>query len=120
MSVYREILPDSYLIILTDAYQASEVEVLQRALLRAGSSGKAHVWVDCSEWHQPSEEVIHLLGEFYLQLQHRHIELILCHLEADVQQAVQQLPTNSQPPVLATLLDASLYCRNAAHLRPVA
>ena len=40
LNVYREILPDSYLLILTDVQQTTEGEVLQRAFHRAGSSGK--------------------------------------------------------------------------------
>ena len=122
MDVYREILPDSYLLIVTGTCQVTEAEVLQRALRRAGGSGKASVWVDCSELHHPSITVIQLLAEFYVRLRKRHIQLILCHLEEDVRQAVEQLPPSSQPLMLGTLLDASLYCRNlhTPHLQEVA
>ncbi|UOG74577.1 STAS domain-containing protein [Hymenobacter tibetensis] len=112
MNVYREILPDSYLLILTDSEQTLEPEPLQRALQRASGSGKANVWIDCSELHHPSTAIIQLLGEFYLRLRHQHIQLVLCHLEEVVQQEVLQLPAASQPVIVATLLDASLYCRN--------
>ncbi|HEX8428388.1 hypothetical protein [Hymenobacter sp.] len=112
MNVYREILPDSYLLILTDEEHSAEPEALHRALQRAGGSGKNNVWVDCSELHQPSQAIIKLLSDFYIRLRHQHIQLILCHLEDGLQQAILQLPPSSQPLVLATLLDASLYCRN--------
>jgi anti-anti-sigma regulatory factor len=111
MHVYREILPESYLLILTGNH-FSEASLLQRALHRAGGSGKPNIWVDCSELHHPSTSVIELIGQFCEQLRQRGIQLILCHLEEDFQHAVQQLPASSQPLVLATLLDASLYCRN--------
>jgi anti-anti-sigma regulatory factor len=120
MNIYREILPDSYLLIPTGACQTTGDKALQRALYRASGSGKPNVWVDCSELHHPSAAVIELLGEFYVRLRQRHIQLILCHLEDEVQQAVQQLPTASQPLMLATLLDASLYCRNTVHLKSAA
>ncbi|MBC8084950.1 MAG: hypothetical protein H7Z21_17270 [Hymenobacter sp.] len=122
MNVYREILPDSYLLILIDTHQTTEAETLERALQRAGGSGKANIWVDCSELHHPSKAIIQLLGEFHVRLHHRHIQLVLCHLEDEARDAVQQLPPASQPLVLATLLDASLYCRNlhAGRLRSVA
>ncbi len=112
MNVYREILPDSYLLILTDRQQRIETQALQRALQRASGSGKANVWIDCSELHHPSADLIQLLGDFYVRLRHQHIQLVLCHLEDEVQQEVLQLPAASQPLMLATLLDASLYCRN--------
>ena len=112
MNVYREILPDSYLLILTDTQRTIEAEALQRALQRAGGSGKVNVWVDCSELHHPSTAVIQLLGEFSVRLHHQRIQLVLCHLESEVRQAVQQLPAALQPLILETLLDASLYCRN--------
>lgn len=112
MNVYREILPDSYLLILSDEQHTIEPEALQRALQRAGDSGKTNVWVDCSEFHHPSKAVIQLLGDFCVRLRHQHIQLVLCHLEDETQQAVLELPASSQPLILATLLDASLYCRN--------
>lgn len=114
MNVYREILPDSYLLILIDAQPTSEVAALQRALQRAQGSGKTSVWVDCSELHHPSSPVIELLSEFHRRLGHQHIQLVVCHLESHAQQVIQQLPTDAQPLILETLLDASLYCRNLA------
>lgn len=111
MHVYREILPESYLVIPTGSY-FTEAQMLQRALRRASGSGKANIWVDCSELHHPSAAIIELFGQFCVQMRRRGIQLILCHLEEDFQQAVQQLPAASQPLILATLLDASLYCRN--------
>ncbi|MBO0356905.1 anti-sigma factor antagonist [Hymenobacter sp. BT186] len=115
--MYREILPESYLLILTGSY-FTEAQTLQRALRRAGGSGKPNIWLDCSELHHPPTAVIELLGQFCVQMQRRGIQLILCHLEEDFQQAVQQLPTASQPLMLGTLLDAALYCRNL-HPRPL-
>ena len=117
MNVYREILPDSYLLILADEQHTTEPKALQRALQRAKESGKINIWVDCSEFHHPSEDVIQLLGDFCVRLRHQHIQLILCHLEYETQQAILQLPTSSQPLILATLLDAALYCRNLHNSR---
>jgi anti-anti-sigma regulatory factor len=117
MHVYREILPESYLLILTGSHFA-EAQLLQRALRRAGSSGKTNIWVDCSELHDPSADVIELLGQSCAQMRQRGIQLIMCHLEEDFQQAVQQLPAASQPLILGTLLDAALYCRNL-HPKPL-
>ncbi|WP_022821825.1 STAS domain-containing protein [Hymenobacter norwichensis] len=111
MHVYREILPESYLLILTGSH-FTDAHTLQRALHRAGGSGKANIWIDCSEMSHPTTAVVELLGQFCKQVRSRGIELILCHLEEECQHAVQQLPTAAQPLVLATLLDASLYCRN--------
>ncbi|SHL59596.1 hypothetical protein [Hymenobacter psychrotolerans] len=112
MDVYREILPDSYLLILADAAHAAGEKVLQRALQRACSSGKASVWVDCSQLPELPAEVLQLLGNYYELLQSKQVNLVLCHLADGLQGTVQALPGHQRPPVVATLLEAASYCRS--------
>ncbi|QNH62674.1 STAS domain-containing protein [Hymenobacter sediminicola] len=112
LDVYREILPDSYLLILTDVPNAPENEVLRRALHRAGTSGKASVWVDCSQLPKLPAAALQLLGAYYETLQHRHIHLVLCHLTDELREAIEALPGTQRPPVVATLLEAACYCRS--------
>ncbi|QNE38843.1 hypothetical protein F1C16_04380 [Hymenobacter sp. NBH84] len=49
MQVYREILPNSYLVILVEsAPAATDAGLLRSALRQASRSGKEQVWLDCS------------------------------------------------------------------------
>lgn len=114
MEVYREILPDSYLLILTDnpAPHPAEVAALRQALRRAGASGKTNIWVDCSQLQHLPEQALRLLCDFYLRFQHQHVNLVLCHLDDDSQHTIQELPMPAQPPVVDTLLEAARYCRS--------
>lgn len=112
MDVYREILPDSYLLILADAANATGEEGLRRALKRAGSSGKASVWVDCSQLPDLPTAALQLLGTYYELLQEKQVNLVLCHLSDGLQGTVQALPRHQRPPVVATLLEAAGYCRS--------
>ncbi|MBD2714183.1 hypothetical protein KBK19_03945 [Microvirga sp. STR05] len=112
LDVYREILPDSYLLILTDVPHAPENEALRRALHRAGTSGKASVWVDCSQLPELPAAALQLLGTYYETLRNRHIQLVLCHLADGLCEAIEALPWAQRPPVVATLLEAACYCRS--------
>ena len=116
MEVYREVLPNSYLLILTDGdtpaagVRAPEVPLLH-ALRRASRSGKTSIWVDCSHLQQLSLASLRVLLRFYRRLQQRQVSLVLCHLEGTVQQQLARLPASACPPVLPSLLDAESYCR---------
>ncbi len=119
MNVYREILPDSYLLILTDSGSPESAGNLRQALSRAGASGKQSVWIDCSAFASFSTAVLQVLSEYYLYFQRKHLPLVLCHLTAKAAETLRALPWAQRPPVVATLLEAAGYCRSQQHL-PVA
>lgn len=116
MEVYREVLPNSYLLILTDgetpaaAAAAPETPLLQ-ALRRASRSGKNSIWIDCSHLQQLSSASMRVLLRFYRRLKQRQVSLVLCHLEGAVRQQLASLPSSACPPVVPSLLDAESYCR---------
>ncbi|GAA4013487.1 hypothetical protein GCM10022408_28220 [Hymenobacter fastidiosus] len=110
LEVYHEILPESYLLILTENAELREEVSLAKALRRAAHSGKASVWIDCSHIHQLPQQAMTLLLKYYQQLRHRHMPLVLCHLDESLQQLFRQLPATVRPPIVATLLDADQYC----------
>ncbi|MBX0291440.1 STAS domain-containing protein [Hymenobacter sp. HSC-4F20] len=111
MEVYREILPESYLLILADDGDAAGGPQLSCALRRALRSGKPSIWIDCSHLHNLSFPTLRVLLRYYRRLQERHIPLVLCHLDGPVGHLLAKLPTALRPPVVPSLLDAERYCR---------
>ncbi|UYZ58971.1 STAS domain-containing protein [Hymenobacter latericus] len=111
MEVYREILPESYLLILADDIPTTvdDEDALDRALRRASRSGKSSVWVDCSHLHHLPPDTAELLGYYYQRLARHGMSLVLCHLNAEVR-AELELLSATPLPVVDTLLDAEKYC----------
>ncbi|OON68001.1 STAS domain-containing protein [Hymenobacter sp. CRA2] len=118
MEVYREILPESYLLILADDIPPSldHEEALDRALRRAARSGKSSVWVDCSHLHHLPPDAAELLLYYYRKLTRHGMSLVLCHLNETVQAELERL-TTARLPVVSTLLDAERYCHLPANRR---
>ena len=113
MEIYREILPESYLLILIEDRSHPEEYGLARALRQAARSGKPSVWVDCSALHHLSTRALSLLLGYYQRLRRRNTQLVLCHLTDDVQDSLKGTPPAACPPIVSTLLDAALYCQAA-------
>ncbi|GAB3232626.1 hypothetical protein GCM10027346_20020 [Hymenobacter seoulensis] len=111
MEVYREILPESYLLILADDNEPATKDQLSYALRRASRSGKPNIWVDCSHTRNLSFATLRLLARYYRRLRKQQVQLVLCHLGDSARQLMAKLPTALCPPVVPTLLDAEQYCR---------
>lgn len=112
MEVYREILPDSYLLILAnDVPEAAEDDnALDWALRRAARSGKSSVWVDCSHLDHLPPNAAELLTFYYQKLHAHGMSLLLCHVNPNVQRELESLVPSLRPPIVKTLLDAEQYC----------
>jgi len=108
--VYREILPESYLLILAPEQHTLGGVPLSQALYGAAHSGKPSVWVDCSNLQQLSHHTCQVLLHYYQQYMQLGISLVLCHLEPEVEQALVQACPTVPPPIVPTLLDADQYC----------
>lgn len=117
MEVYREILPNSYLLILADDDAPTAEAQLSSALRLASRSGKPSIWVDCSHLHHLPLSSLRVLLRYYRRLRARQVPLVLCHLGEAAHQLLAKLPTASCPPVVPSLLDAERYCR---HPHPLA
>jgi anti-anti-sigma regulatory factor len=113
MEVYREILPESYLLVVADDTLLSDDEPekpLRKALSRAARSGKISIWIDCSQLEQLPPQTAEMLARYCRKLDKQGISLILCHLsEALGQLLLAQVPELSGC-VLPTLLDAEQHC----------
>lgn len=114
MEIYREILPESYLLILTEDRSHPAEYGLARALQQAARSGKPSIWVDCGALRHMSERALALLFSYYKRLRRRNTQLVLCHVTDDVQDSLKATPPAACPPIVSTLLDAALHCQ-AAH-----
>lgn len=118
MEVYREILPESYLLILADDVPASfeREDALDCALRRAARSGKSSVWVDCSHLQHLPTDAADLLAYYHDKLAEHGMSLVLCHLTDAVRAELEAL--NRRPlPVVSTLLDAERYCHRPRAIR---
>jgi len=109
--VYREILPESYLLILAPERHTLGGMPLAQALYGAGHSGKPSVWIDCSDLHQLSERTCQVLLHYHQLYTQWGINLVLCHLEPEVEQALRQACSTTPPAIVPTLLDAAYYCQ---------
>jgi ABC-type transporter Mla MlaB component len=108
MRVYREILPNSCLLILTDSEESAlTVLLLSEALQQACASGKASVWVDCSNLQQLSSTVLAVLQQYTTWLQQQNKQLVVCHPPA----SLQVKPSDANLMLAPSLLDAELQCR---------
>ncbi|WP_324670919.1 hypothetical protein [Hymenobacter sp. GOD-10R] len=106
LDIQREILPDSYLLILApDSTSPDEIK-LSRALHRASRSNKKAVWVDCSLLEALSEDAIDLLLAYAFHLRCQNRRLVLCHVPDQVRHHFLNLDSASQPLLVASLLDA--------------
>ena len=111
MEVYREILPNSYLLMLISPTDSADDGQLACALRRAYRSGKHSIWVDCSQLQHLPVSFLPVLVRYYQRLRRRQIPLVLCHLGEAAQHCLNGLPTALRPPVVISLLDAEHYCR---------
>lgn len=113
MEVYREILPQSYLLILTDS-EPKDLTPLSYALRLASRSGKSNIWIDCSHVTKMPFSVLRVLVRYYRRLLARNVSLVLCHVSDAAHQQMAKLATADRPPVMPSLLDAEQYC-NSPH-----
>lgn len=113
MEVYREILPESYLLILVDEVPPTtdSRKALSQALSRAARSGKASIWLDCSNLHQLPGQAPELLHHYCAKLRRRGISLLLCHLSEAVGRELLAQQPGISAFMVPTLLDAQQYCR---------
>ena len=109
MQVYREILPNSYLLILVESPNSlTDVGLLRDALRRAGRSGKSSVWIDCSGIPTLKPSLLGVLTYYAEWLHRRHIDLIVCHPPATLTGASLEEVCAGSLLVANTLLDAEM------------
>ncbi|TGD80781.1 hypothetical protein [Hymenobacter wooponensis] len=106
LDVYREVLPNGFLLILSPEASSSDEVKLSRALHRATRSDKQAILIDFSLVESISDEAIDLLLAYAFMLHAQDRRLILCHVPQPVQHHFIYLDAASQPLLVPSLLDA--------------
>jgi hypothetical protein len=110
MDVHHEILPDRYLLLLTDATTpatGSAADTLARCLQQAWRSGKTSVWVDCSRLHHLPTAARDLLLRYQKRLGRRAVRLVLSRANTNVQQAFDGVAPEARPEMVSHELGSS-------------
>lgn len=105
--VYREQLPESYLLVLGPGTAGEPEEALAHWLNCARTSGKPAVWVDCGMLSSLSDEAAALLLASHYQLQQVHSHLVLVHVPQRVAKELLERAPGAVPCIVPTLLDAA-------------
>jgi anti-anti-sigma regulatory factor len=107
LEVHRELLPNSFLLILSPDIGCDDNEVkLTRALHRASRSDKYAVLVDCSLVECLNEDAVDLLLAYSFMLHAQNRCLVMCHVPDPVRHHFLHLDEPSQPLLALSLLDA--------------
>ena len=107
LDVYREMLPNSFLLILSPDMSPVLDEVkLSRALHRASRSNKPAILMDFSLVSSLSEEVIELVLAYAFVLRAQGRRLILCYVPESAHHHFLYLDAASQPLLVPSVLDA--------------
>ncbi|GAA4030926.1 hypothetical protein GCM10022409_13950 [Hymenobacter glaciei] len=106
-TVFHELLPESYLIILAPGTDGPSEVALADQLHCAERSGKPEVWVDCGMLNELSGEAAHLLWDAHYHLQEHYGRLVLVHVAEPVKKALLAQHLGPTPRIVPTLLDAA-------------
>lgn len=106
-TVFHELLPESYLIILAPGADDSSEAALAHHLRCAERSGRSEVWVDCSLLSELPAKDAHLLWDTHHHLQEQHAHLVLVHVADAVKKSLLAQHLGPTPRIVPTLLDAA-------------
>jgi hypothetical protein len=105
--VYHEVLPESYLLILTPSSANEPEEGLDHALSCASRSGKPAVWVDCKRVDTLSAEAAGVLCAYNHQLLGRGVRLVLFQVSERVRRELLSWKVSPPLCIVPTLNDAA-------------
>jgi hypothetical protein len=108
LTVFRESLPESYLLVVASRPHAGDPHALERALHRAGRSGKPAVWLDCGLLapRDVTRETCLLLRAYHEAFARMGIRLTVAHAPADLQQGLSAPGDGEAPPLVDWLVGA--------------
>ena len=106
-TVFHELLPESYLIILAPGPDVPAEPALGQVLRSAERSGLPEVWVDCSLLREMSGEAARLIWDAHYALQERFARLVLVHVAEPVKKVLLAQRLGPLPRIVPTLLDAA-------------
>lgn len=106
-TVFHELLPESYLLLLTPGSPSGPEFALDFSLKCACRSGKTAVWVDCELVLALSPEAARTLCDYYHKLQDEHKQLVVVHASDEVKQALLNWHLDPDLCFAPTLIDAA-------------
>jgi hypothetical protein len=106
-TVYHELLPQSYLLLLTPGSPKAPEYALDYSLRCASRSGKAAVWVDCELIEDLSDEAVRILWDYHYRLQEQHMELVMVHASEEVKHELLNWQMGPGLCFVPTLFDAA-------------
>lgn len=106
-TVYHELLPQSYLLLLTPGAPKAPEYALDYSLRCASRSGKAAVWVDCELVEALSDEAVRILWDYHYRFQEQHVELVMVHASDEVKHELLNWQLGPSLCFVPTLFDAA-------------
>ncbi|MBF9236524.1 hypothetical protein I2I05_03860 [Hymenobacter sp. BT683] len=106
-TVYHELLPDSYLLLLTPGKPADPEYALDYSLRCACRSGRPAVWVDCELVDALSTEAARTLLDYHDKLLAQHKQLVVVHASDEVKQRLLNWRYSPGICFAPTLFDAA-------------
>ncbi|WP_157781177.1 hypothetical protein [Hymenobacter sedentarius] len=106
-TVYHELLPESYLLLLTPGPPKDPESALDFSLGCAYRSGKPAVWVDCELVNALSTESTRALWSYHRKLQEEHKQLVVVHASDELKQNLLHWQTGPNLCFAPTLIDAA-------------
>ncbi|WP_303310851.1 hypothetical protein [Hymenobacter sp. BT730] len=110
MRIDREILHNSYLLILSNEPDPA-LASLREALQRAGRSGRPNIWVDCSHMDELEDQALTLVMQEASRLRQIGVQVVLCHPPASCRLPAHTGLPEDQLLIAASLLDAEACTR---------
>lgn len=106
-TVYHELLPESYLLLLTPGFPVDPELCLDYSLRCAYRSGKNAVWVDCELVSNLSTEAARTLWDYHHMLQQQHKQLVVVHASDEIKQDLLNWQLAPSLCFAPTLIDAA-------------
>ena len=106
-TVFQELLPESYLLLLTPGSAATPELALENGLRSACHSGKAFVWIDCELVQYLSPEAVRMLWDYHFRMQAQSVKLVVVHASDKVKQELLNWQVGSSLCFVPTLFDAA-------------
>ena len=114
-TIYHELLPESYQLLLTPEASNEPARALAQALEYslgcAYRSGKPAVWINCEGMRALPIEAVRVLSDYQQKLEKQHVQLVLVHAPEEVQQNLLGRKEGSGSDCEFILVDAAWSCQ---------
>ena len=105
LTVLRDPLPECYLLVVASRPRAADPHALERALHRAGRSGKPAVWLDCGLLAPPdvTQDLCLLLRAYHEAFARMGLRFAVAHASAELREGLAATGDPNAPPLVGWL-----------------